>query len=176
MGKETPMLKAPKDELLRKLAQRYPDLDASAMETLNAIKHAQKAMHTILNAPLEERGLSEGKFFVLCYLFTEEILEHEAPGPSDIADNLGVTRATVTGLLDGLERDGYLERRHCCEDRRTLAISMTDKARGFLEGYMPGTLQTVKDLMSPLNEEDRRDLIRLLGKIKGEPLRTCCGY
>ncbi|MEO7719367.1 MAG: MarR family transcriptional regulator [Capsulimonas sp.] len=177
MGKETPTLKAPlKEELLRKIVQRYPDLDSSAMEAVNAIKHTQKALSFALNAPLEEYGLSEGKFFVLCYLFTEELLEHEAPGPSDIADNLGVTRATITGLLDGLERDGYLERRHCSEDRRTLAISMTGKAHSFLEDYMPGTLRTIKDMLEPLDEAERQELVRLLSKIKGVQPPFQCEY
>ncbi|BDI28552.1 putative HTH-type transcriptional regulator YetL [Capsulimonas corticalis] len=177
MGKETPTLNAPlKEELLRKISQRYPDLDASAMESITAVKHAAKTVSVVMNAPLEEVGLSEGKFFVLCYLFTEELLDHPAPGPSDIADNLGVTRATVTGLLDGLERDGYLERRHCCEDRRALAIGMTDKTRRFLEDYMPGALRSAKELMTALDETERRELIRLLSKIKGVGPDFRCGY
>jgi DNA-binding MarR family transcriptional regulator len=32
--------------------------------------------------------------------------------PHELAKRAGVTRATVTGLLDGLERDGFLSR-HC---------------------------------------------------------------
>eukprot|EP01034_Spumella_vulgaris_P017990 gene17990-22966_t len=55
-------------------------------------------------ARLAPHNLSEGKF-VLLFLLHQMA---EGLSPHELADRAGVTRATVTGLLDGLERDGFV--------------------------------------------------------------------
>ncbi len=60
--------------------------------------------------------MSEGRFVLL-------FLRDAASGglaPREFADQAGVTRATATGLLDGLERDAWVERRTNAADRRAL--------------------------------------------------------
>ena len=42
----------------------------------------------------------------------------EGQSPFDLARQSGVTRATMTGLVDGLERDGLVTRDRCPTDRR----------------------------------------------------------
>ena len=167
MLRETPVMKAPmKGELLQKTVQQYPELEASAIEAVTTLDRVCRKVKAQMNCPLEGHGLSEGKFYVLCCLTTEELMEREAPGPSDIAEHLGVTRATVTGLLDGLERDGFLERRHDSRDRRALTIHMTEKARRFLGEFMPMAVRSTNTVMAALDEAERQTLIGLLHKIE----------
>lgn len=45
--------------------------------------------------------------------------------PHELAAQAGVTRATITGLLDGLEHGGLIARRPAAVDRRKLVISLT---------------------------------------------------
>ena len=108
MNKEASIPKYhPKGEVLRKVAERYASVDADAMEIIIRIKQLAVGDECAFQEALEPYGLSEGRFFVLCCLFSEEIVGRKDPSPSEIAEQLGVTRATVTGLLDGLERDGF---------------------------------------------------------------------
>ena len=162
----TPFRKmSPKAEVLRKAAQRYPGLETDAMEVLIHIQRVGQQAQCATSQSLEPFHLSEGKFFVLAYLFSEELLEHSAPSPSEIAEHIGVTRATITGLLDGLERDGFLERRNDSHDRRALTIHMTDKTRRFLDLYIPDHSRHINQLMANLSQEERKQLIALLSKI-----------
>ena len=162
-------MKAPmKGELLQKTVQRYPELEASAIEAITTLDRVSREVKSQMNCPLEEHCLSEGKFYVLCCLMTEELMERDAPGPSDIAEHLGVTRATITGLLDGLERDDFLERRHDSRDRRALTIHMTEKARRFLDEFMPMAVRRANSVMAALDEPERQTLIRLLNKIEAK--------
>lgn len=73
-------------------------------------------------ARLAPHRLSEGKFVLLF------LLHGQADGlfPHELAERAGVTRATITGLLDGLERDGFIARRSGLEDRRKIAVVLTD--------------------------------------------------
>lgn len=68
-------------------------------------------------------GLTHGQFFLLVALYYEEGLL-----PSQLADKTALDRATITGLLDRLERDGWTERRPDPNDRRVLRIHVTAKA------------------------------------------------
>ena len=72
------------------------------------------------------------------------------PSPSEIAEHIGVTRATITGLLDGLERDGFLERRQDSRDRRALTIHLTGKTHRFLDEYLPEQARRINALMADL--------------------------
>ncbi|MGI4788956.1 MAG: MarR family winged helix-turn-helix transcriptional regulator [Janthinobacterium lividum] len=167
MNTETPFPKYhPKGEVLRKAAERYPDIDLEAIEIILSIKQIVSAEECVFQQKLEPYGLSEGRFYVLCHLFSEEILGHKDPSPSEIAERLGVTRATITGLLDGLERDGFLERHHDCQDRRALTIHMTSKGQSVLNRFVPEQCQQAKSKMSQLSLEEKRTLIRLLAKLQ----------
>lgn len=76
-------------------------------------------------ARLAPHRLSEGKFVILFLLNDQP----EGLSPHELADRAGVTRATITGLLDGLERDGFVERRSGLNDRRKIAVVLTETGR-----------------------------------------------
>ncbi len=156
----------PKGEVLRKTAERYPEIDADVMEIMHHVKRLSSGNECGFQAALEPYSLSEGRFYVLCCLFAEEIAGHKAPSPSEIAEQLGVTRATITGLLDGLERDGYLERRLDSADRRALTIHMAVKGRDVLEAFIPQQCRQINAQMSCLSLEEKQMLIALLSKIQ----------
>jgi DNA-binding MarR family transcriptional regulator len=165
---ETPQCIAPnKKDLFRKLAQRHPNLDLGGLELSATLKSVGKDIEESMELSLRDYGLSEGRFFVLVYLFSEELLGHDAPSPSDIAENLLVTRATITGLLDGLERDGYLERYHDNRDRRALTIYLTDKARQFMDSFIPEAASCANCALEVLNPDEQKTLMTLLTKLNG---------
>lgn len=49
--------------------------------------------------------------------------------PKDFAVKLGITTASVTAMLDRLEKGGHINRTHSPTDRRSWVISLTDKTR-----------------------------------------------
>ncbi|MHC1742790.1 MAG: MarR family winged helix-turn-helix transcriptional regulator [Syntrophobacteraceae bacterium] len=79
-------------------------------------------------APL---GLTHGQFFMLIAL-----LEEDGVQPSQLADKTALDRPTVTGLLDRLERDGWVVRRLDPNDRRTLRVHLTPKTLGAREALL----------------------------------------
>jgi DNA-binding MarR family transcriptional regulator len=86
--------------------------------------------------------------------------------PAELADAAGVTRATMTGLIDTLERDGYVRREPDPYDRRMMSVRLTAKGERFLGDFLPGHFKLISGLMAPLNESERKVLVRLLGKIQ----------
>lgn len=162
-----------KGELLQKLALRYPSLalDPSAVQIISHIQSIGRIISANLSAQLADYGLSEGKFYVLGFLLSRETFEHEDPSPSDIAENLGVTRGTITGLLDGLERDDYIVRYDDSHDRRALRIRMTDKARGFIDDFLHRCVLTNRQTV-PLSDAEKQTLLELLARIESAAAET----
>jgi len=68
-------------------------------------------------------GLTHGQFFMLVAIFEEDFLL-----PSQLAAKTALDRPTATGLLDRLERDGWIERQPDSNDRRALRIHLSSKA------------------------------------------------
>lgn len=152
----------PRYECLEERARRFPDLDAGAVEATLTLMRVGSDVLDGFASHYVRHGTSQGRFLVLMLLERQP----EAPLlPSELADKMGVTRATITGLLDGLERDGLIERRIHAHDRRALTVHLTPKARGWLEAMLPDHYRRIADLMADLNPDERRQLIALLAKV-----------
>jgi DNA-binding MarR family transcriptional regulator len=77
-----------------------------------------------------------------------------------------VTAGNLTGLVDRAERDGVVERRADPRDRRLSRVYLTDKGRELIDGLLPVHADHVTELLSGLEAGERRELRRLLGKLR----------
>ncbi|MBI1388315.1 MAG: MarR family transcriptional regulator [bacterium] len=156
--------KIPRLDAIRKHAERYPDIDPTAVESfLTTVHFAQELLHAT-GGYLERMNLSPGRFMVMMLLNKEP---GRGVSPSEIAECAGVTRATVTGLVDGLARDGFVDREPDPKDRRAMLLRLTPKAQAFLKDMLPGHYRRIARLMSCLTESERTRLRTLLMKIHG---------
>ena len=151
----------PTPEVLHRFAQRYPDADVSAVSAFLTLLRTATELSQALDAFLARHGLLQGRWWVLILLFREESLESS---PSVLADKAGVTRATMTGLLDGLERDGLVQRVFDAEDRRRTTVRLW---QAVLDAVMPDYYRRVRALMKGLNEEQRTLMKSMLGSLRG---------
>jgi DNA-binding MarR family transcriptional regulator len=85
--------------------------------------------------------------------------------PSFLAEKVGVRRATITGLLDRLERDDLIERLAHQRDRRKIGVRLTSKARQVLAAMLPDYYRSIAKIMANLTEKERLELMSLLGKV-----------
>lgn len=72
---------------------------------------------------LGKYNLSEGKFVLLFFLAQSS----EGVAPTELAKMAGVTKATVTGLSDGLVKIGFVKRESKDSDRRSFKLVLTPK-------------------------------------------------
>jgi DNA-binding MarR family transcriptional regulator len=109
-------------------------------------------------APL---GLSEGRFVLLFLLQGAE----EALSPHQLAERAGVTRATVSGLLDGLERDALLERHVDPADKRRVNVRLTATGEALAVDLFDQHTQWIRTLFADLSEEERALLSGMLCRV-----------
>ena len=86
--------------------------------------------------------------------------------PATLADAAGVTRATMTGLLDTLEKDGLVRRSPAPSDRRLTLIQLTEAGAALMNRVIPEYFRNVAAMMAPLSPEESAQLVGLVQKIE----------
>ena len=152
----------PKYETLLAYSKRYRNVNPGAVEAfLNLLRVASDVLDAT-EQYFGEHGTSQGRFTVLCLLNRNP----ETPlCPADLADRAGVTRATMTGLLQGLESEGLLKRTSCAEDKRMFYVELTPKAKRYLDNVLPDWFGRVGELMNRLSEKERAVMLKSLEKV-----------
>jgi len=153
----------PRYECLLKAAERYPSFDPSAHEAFLHLLRTADMVFEEINHFLAHHDISQGRFTVLMLLHRPWV---ESCTPASLAEESGVTRATMTGLIDTLEKDGMVVREADAHDRRTVRVRLTELGSAKLEAMRPGYFDCVTHIAAPLNARERKALVRLLQKLQ----------
>jgi DNA-binding MarR family transcriptional regulator len=159
----------PRYECLLGAARLHPELDPSACEAYLNLLRAGDEAYSKSEAFLVDHGMTPGRFTIMMLLYDKQEGSPIPRTPAELADMANVTRATITGLIDTLERDGLVTREHDAGDRRMMQIHMTPKGHSSLRGLLPGYFRQMASQMASLNEHERKTLVRLLNKIAAHP-------
>jgi DNA-binding MarR family transcriptional regulator len=143
-------------------AEQYPGADKLATEAVLNLIRTTSLITTELEARYRRYGLTGAGYNVLMILTGAD----RPLAPHELGDRLLVSRATVTGLLDTLQRQGLIERATCVHDRRMTMIAPTDKARALLADVWLEHFPAQTEMMSALSDREKETLIRLLGKLQ----------
>jgi DNA-binding MarR family transcriptional regulator len=91
----------------------------------------------------------------------------EAPlRPSVVSERLMVTRGTLTGIVDTLERDGFVRREHDLTDGRGRLLALTDRGRDSVARLRPRIHRAERSLVAELTTEEQHTLVALLAKMQ----------
>ena len=137
-------------------------MSASANECIVGIVRTGEAFVALANRVLSGYQLSPAARQALAVLDGAG----EPLSPTEIARRLIVTTASVTSLLDTLERRGLVERRPDPADRRGLLVAITPTAQAMVRQYVPEVVALQGAVMSGIGEEDRQQLIAVLTRIR----------
>ncbi|WGM39279.1 MarR family transcriptional regulator [Caulobacter sp. NIBR1757] len=162
MVSELPFRDTPALEALASRPDRLAHLDPAAITAAQDLLRVSKKMLGAFAQAFAAHGLSPGRYSVLMALD----VQRPSMAPSEIADRLGVTRATVTGLIDGLMRDGLVAYADSGADRRRKAIALTPAGAALIDTVLPDIFQRMADLTAPLTADERRTAVTLLGKVE----------
>jgi MarR family transcriptional regulator, negative regulator of the multidrug operon emrRAB len=152
----------PNEQVFSRMRDTYPDLDPDAISCFLRVIVAGSEFLTRLDKMLAEFGLTHGRWVTLLLLRRREITQAL---PSELAKEQGVTRATMSGLINQLERHDLITKRNDPEDGRQTTIILTAAGSELVGQIMPSYYELIDDLFSPLGTHDKTDLKAILDKL-----------
>jgi DNA-binding MarR family transcriptional regulator len=144
--------------------ERNPNADPSATELVINVLHTAELLGRRLDRALREFGLTRGSHNALQILGGAI----EPLTPTEVSARLTVTSATVTGLVDTLEKRGLIRRRPHPDDRRSVLLEITADGRRLLDELLPELIEHEKRWAAGLAATRRDQLMRLLGAVQDE--------
>ncbi|MCB0986407.1 MAG: MarR family transcriptional regulator [Acidimicrobiales bacterium] len=150
----------PIEEAGRQWSLRWDEVEA--MQAATSIMRVQQIVLSRVDEALRPWDLSFARYEVLVLLY----FSREGRLPlGKMGERLMLHQASVTNLVDRLERQGYLERRPHPTDRRTTLAALTDAGRSVVE---PATKAVVRARvgLAELSEVDASRLNRSLRKVR----------
>jgi DNA-binding MarR family transcriptional regulator len=166
----------PKEQTIYQIAARYPDVKPKSLELFLKHMWISAQMDRTLEAHFAQWELSRGRFMLLMSLYKDfcglkpetEDATPRIPGarsPSELAEILDVTRGNMTGLIDGLEREGWIRREAHPDDRRGLFIVLTEEGRDRLEKMLPVHYRRMGLLLSKITTAEAEAVLAVIPKL-----------
>lgn len=152
----------PDKKSIKKIAKDNKAIDAtSAHFTLQFIRTASDALITI-DKFFSAKGLSHGRFIALSVL-------SEAPDegifPYELADSMGVSRATASGLIKGLEATGLIVSIQSKTDGRMKRIALTDEGKTLIEELTPEYYAFISKFTGSIEKKSLKQFIGVLTQL-----------
>jgi DNA-binding MarR family transcriptional regulator len=98
------------------------------------------------------------------YAALEAIYENPGIDQARVAEMIGYDRATIGGVIERLEKKGWLKRVVSEQDRRARQLSLTPKGNKIRQALEPIVEDLQKDILQPLSAEDRKRFVELARK------------
>ncbi len=162
----------PTPDFVRRFEAGYGAIDADAVCLFLTTLRCASDLLVDLDVLLGRYGLSHGRWIALVLLMRED--DHGAR-PMDMARKQGVTRATMSGLLQGLGRDGLVVRRDEPQDGRGSRVVLTQAGCALLDKLMPDYYARVAKLNQGLDPQtviSARDVLQHMMARTGELSRS----
>jgi DNA-binding MarR family transcriptional regulator len=147
-------------QLMQTVEESKLTIRKDASRLADFIMFTQRSFLLNLSKELNKGNVSFPQFFLLGYLANEDFLTM-----TDISKKMGHSTAAATGLVDRLEKLGYVQRLHASDDRRKVMVQITRKGIDLVERIREEIVTSLVDLMDDLDKDDQEALLRTYGKI-----------
>lgn len=107
-----------------------------------------------------QTGFSSTQRHVIASLYRQQSLT-----ASQLADQLSISRGAATQLIDGLVKQGVVERVNDSADRRMVRIKLTDSHQANKAEFQAIIAAAVREFFSDLSDEELLDYVRLMDKV-----------
>lgn len=125
------------------------------------VSRLARIMQSRLEAELAEARLTRLMWVVLCGLGEDGV-----ESPSQLADYIGITRASTSRLLSAMERRGLVARGGAAgPDGRQVTLKLSEEGRALLSRYRPRVDAFTAHFMNKLDPDQARVLMAALAAL-----------
>ncbi len=136
--------------LLAKLSERVPDIDFAAVKLSAQLMMLSQQTSQLFENHFAQWGLSQGRFAIMMLLFN---LSENDWTPAKLAEASNVSKATVTGLVNNLSRDGHVTRQQHPSDGRKTSLKLSESGRQLIQSMLPQHFDQISKIYSNLTRQ-----------------------
>jgi len=127
-------------------------------EQLTDSAHVLARLARVLETACQEAGISLPQYRVLVFL-------HSGPERAgEVAARAAVSRPTLTAIVDGLERQGLLDRARVDDDGRGIRLELTTKGRAVLADAERSVRNRIERILAAAGATGIVDDLRAIGE------------
>ena len=167
---------APREDLgayykkgFRYFKKNFPHFDETSTELLLNLIRTSDFLWNIIHKRMRSYGLTGPSFGVLMMLESSPLRKLPM---NQMGRRLVVTAPNITGLVDTLEKAGWVHREAHPQDRRVTLVAMTPSGHRKLWGILPEHFRFVKKLFAGFTHQQKRVFMELLEKFRRDSLDT----
>ena len=143
------------------------DIPASEL-ILDELSRVNRKMRALFDARVKETGLTLSRARALFVLSRNDSLNQR-----ELAEELDIETPTLVRLLDGMEKQGFIERRPVKGDRRAKRIVMTSKGLEAASVVNRLAYDLRDDFLHGLDEVEMRRMLQVLQIVTANVSRSC---
>jgi len=143
-----------------RVREAAPGVDLVAMGVCFHLIRAADRIVADLETVHRTIGWSFAGFRVLFWVWLLGPLE-----PREIASLASASRASISSVLNTLERDGFVLRRRESSDRRLVQVELTGRGEKLIAEAFQAHNERERRWVSVLNEQERATLVELVGRL-----------
>lgn len=149
-------------EFFEDFKKLFPGMELEMVSTFSRIMLTLHHLPILMESYFQKMGLTRSRFMVLIQLYRTG---DDGMSIREIRNFHQVRSATMTGIIDTLEREGQIERVSDPADRRKVIVRITAPGREFMDKFLPKHQENIKQMLSRLNKKERQSLLELLKKL-----------
>jgi MarR family transcriptional regulator for hemolysin len=123
----------------------------------DALTHANRRLRALFDARAKGLGLTLSRARALMRL-----AERDGVSQSALAETLGIEQPSLVGLIDGLEKKGFVERRVDPDDRRSRRVYLTPAGQKSAAEIVDFTMRLRAQVLKGVDPDDLAAAIRVL--------------
>jgi DNA-binding MarR family transcriptional regulator len=148
---------------LAALRSRFSGREQQALEAVFAVRLTAQQMDNAVSGWMADSAATPARFLILMLLWAAA---GRGVPHKEIVAALGVTRATISGLMAALERDGLLTSAVATDDRRNLLASLTRKGEAIVEKAIEANRAQLRIAFTALSTHELTTLRTLLQRVR----------
>ena len=153
----------PPPTIMAALRNRLSGREQQAFGAVFALRATAQQMDNAVTEWMANSAATPARFQILMLLWAAR--GRDVPH-KEIVTALGVTRATVSGLMAALERDGLLTSAVANSDRRNLLASLTRKGEAIVEKAIETNRARLRMAFTALSSDELTTLTTLLERVR----------
>jgi MarR family 2-MHQ and catechol resistance regulon transcriptional repressor len=150
---------------VKKHGAKYPHFHWPSVEIILNLVYTYDVISGDMARKMASHGITKAAFSVLMILSRSE---SKSAKQNEISQLMLVSRANITGLVDGLVRMGLVKRTNDPHDRRVNMVIILPKGEKLIENLLPGYYKYIQDMCSVLSAEDKKILSELLTRLRNK--------